>query len=59
MLAFCLQILHLPELDANLLQCHFWNGCEVIVLPVLPSLDSEFPPRSAHLPICYAPAWKA
>ena len=37
----CLQVFHLPQLDANLLQCHIWDGCQVIVLSVLPTLDSE------------------
>ena len=39
----CLQVLHLPQLDADIFQCHLWDGRQIVILSVLSTLDSEAP----------------
>ena len=38
----CPQVFHIPQLDANIFQCHIWDGCQVVILFILSALDGEF-----------------
>jgi hypothetical protein len=49
----CLQVFHLPQLDADIFQHYVWHGCQIVILSVLSALDSE---SSLAQPSCHLSA---